>query len=91
MVTKTRLKSVSSSYLEMFNFKQGTVEGMQRWMCLVLSILRVLMAQSKEEVMLSRMLELSLSISLYKTHSKDVTEDDKELTGRLDPEDTIAW
>lgn len=42
-----------------------TVERIQRWMCLVLVILRVLIYQAKEEVVLSRMHELQLYVTVF--------------------------
>ncbi|XP_050396465.2 huntingtin [Patella vulgata] len=65
------------------------VEGLQRWLCLVLAILRVLMAQSKEEVMLSRLLELNLPLCLTRELIKPKAEP-VSLTD-INPEETCAW
>ena len=43
---------------------QSTVGGLESWMCLVLAVLRVLMAQTKEEVVLSRIHELGLQLQV---------------------------
>ncbi|XP_014662838.1 PREDICTED: huntingtin-like [Priapulus caudatus] len=42
-----------------------TVQRVQRWMCLALAILRVLIYQAKEEVVLSRLRELGLYVTIY--------------------------
>ncbi|XP_013398873.1 huntingtin [Lingula anatina] len=39
--------------------------SLSKWLCLVLSVLRVLISQSKEDVVLSRLQELSLRINIY--------------------------
>ena len=52
-------------YLALYSILQSSVEGLQCWMCLVLSILRILISQSKEEVVLSRLQELSLGINVF--------------------------
>ncbi|XP_029645621.1 huntingtin isoform X2 [Octopus sinensis] len=44
----------------------SSVTGLQRWQCLVLSLLRVIISQSKEEVVLSRLEELCLSVCILK-------------------------
>ncbi|XP_074640755.1 huntingtin-like [Tubulanus polymorphus] len=41
------------------------VNQLEKWLCMVLSILRVLISQSKEETVLSRLQELNLSVKLY--------------------------
>ena len=43
---------------------------MERWLALVLIVLRVLISQSKEETVLSRLKELGVGVYLY----KDVVE-----------------
>ena len=40
--------------------------GVQRWLCLVLASLRVLISQSKEETVLSRLQELALTVGIFK-------------------------
>lgn len=50
---------------------QSTMQGLQRWVGLVLVTLRVVMAQSKEEVVLSRLQELGLTMSIYKDTIKE--------------------
>lgn len=73
--------------------------GLQRWLCLVLSLLRVIISQSKEEVVLSRLEELSLSVCVLKRTPEIVTAQGdaegvevlaKELPQGLPPEETIA-
>jgi len=50
---------------------QSTVGGLESWMCLVLAVLRVLMAQTKEEVVLSRIHELGLQLQVRTvTHTR---------------------
>ncbi|WAR21216.1 HD-like protein [Mya arenaria] len=44
----------------------SSVRGLELWMCLVLAILRVLMAQTKEEVVLSRIHELNLQLQVLR-------------------------
>ncbi|KAK3095770.1 hypothetical protein FSP39_018831 [Pinctada imbricata] len=68
----------------------NTTENLQRWMCLVLSILRVLMAQSKEEVLLSRCSDLGLGLSLFKIDSSNITEEHRNLTSSFSPEQMLA-
>lgn len=77
----------------------STVTGLQRWLCLVLSLLRVIISQSKEEVVLSRLEELSLSVCVLKRTPEIVTAQGdaegvevlaKELPQGLPPEETIA-
>jgi hypothetical protein len=54
----------------------------QRWLCLILSSLRVLISQSKEETVLSRLQELALTVGVYKhtldKHKNTVSEDGPE-------------
>lgn len=50
---------------------QSTMQGLQRWVGLVLVTLRVVMAQSKEEVVLGRLQELGLTMSIYKDTVKE--------------------
>ncbi len=45
---------------------QASLEGLQRWLCQIMLILRVMMNQSKEEVVLSRLQELRLSMEIYR-------------------------
>ena len=59
-------------------------------MCLVLSILRVLMAQTKEEVVLSRINELGLRLHVFKTTDPELTEREKLLVEALTPEEVMA-
>ncbi|XP_056004424.1 huntingtin-like isoform X2 [Ostrea edulis] len=68
----------------------GTVENLQRWMCLVLSVIRVLMAQSKEEVILSRLTELRIKLALFKVQASKVTEEQKQVIQNLIPEQILA-
>lgn len=53
-----------TSYL--FVVIQTSIVSLQRWVSLVLILLRVLICQSKEETVLLRLKELGLSIYLYK-------------------------
>ncbi|KAL8615828.1 hypothetical protein ACOMHN_048536 [Nucella lapillus] len=70
-----------------------SLHGVERWMCLVLALLRVLVSQSKEEAILSRLEELSLHIPLTRaphahTHmSASITE----MLTKLSAEETLAW
>ncbi|XP_061171379.1 huntingtin-like isoform X1 [Saccostrea echinata] len=68
----------------------GTTENLQRWMCLVLSVVRVLMAQSKEEVILSRLTELRIKLTLFKVHSSKLTEEEKQMVQDMVPEQILA-
>jgi uncharacterized membrane protein len=58
---------------------QSDVVGVQRWVVVVVSALRVLIAQAKEETVLSRLQELALSVCVYKhtldKHRKHRTDD----------------
>ncbi|XP_060568114.1 huntingtin-like isoform X3 [Ruditapes philippinarum] len=65
-------------------------KGLSRWMCLVLSVLRVLMAQTKEEVVLSRIHELGLKMHVLKTSDIEVTERDRDVVDSLSPEEIMA-
>ncbi|XP_060084449.1 huntingtin-like [Ylistrum balloti] len=67
------------------------VENLQRWVSLVLSVLRVLMAQSKEEVILSRMQELGLGLNVFKVPSREMTTEERDLALTLSPEEVLAW
>ncbi|XP_033756060.1 huntingtin-like [Pecten maximus] len=69
----------------------ASVENLQRWLSLVLSVLRVLMAQSKEEVILSRMQELGLGLNVFKVPSREMTSEERDLALVLLPEEVIAW
>lgn len=51
-------------------FVQSTVRLFQRWIGFLLITLRVIMAQSKEEVVLSRLEELGLTMVIYKNTVK---------------------
>lgn len=74
---------------------QTGCHGIQRWMCLVLTVLRVLISQSKEEVILSRLQELGLLVSVPCRHG-DVAEQQSSETMTSDddedqpPEETFA-
>ena len=59
-------------------------------MCLVLSVLRVLMAQTKEEVVLSRIHELGLKMHVLKITNEEVTERDRDVVDSLSPEEIMA-
>ncbi|XP_071090376.1 huntingtin-like isoform X1 [Haliotis cracherodii] len=65
------------------------VQGLQRWMCLVLSVMRVLVSQSKEEVVLSRLVDVGLSFPL----TRDAGERDTNIEDYSDliPEEIFAW
>ncbi|XP_005093645.2 huntingtin [Aplysia californica] len=72
----------------------STVQSLQKWMCLVLTIVRVLISQSKEDVILSRLSELQLHVCLI----RDVDNTDSAATSsmievlkNLAPEETLAW
>ena len=60
-------------------------------MCLVLSILRVLMAQTKEEVVLSRIQELGIKLHVFKIQENDIPEAYRSKIAALSPEYIIAW
>lgn len=70
---------------------QGSVESLQRWLCMVLSLLRVLMAHSKEEVILTRMQELKLKLTVFKVTASELSEEERLLVLAFTPEETIAW
>ncbi|ESO95031.1 hypothetical protein LOTGIDRAFT_160793 [Lottia gigantea] len=65
------------------------VEGLQRWLCLVLAILRIIISQSKEETVLSRLLELNLPLCLTRDLTK--TNADPVALTDINPEETCAW
>ncbi|CAG5125626.1 unnamed protein product, partial [Candidula unifasciata] len=65
--------------------------SLQKWLCLVLIILRVLIAQSKEEVILSRLTELQLHVCLIRELDNTDTSSIVEMLRKLTPEETIAW
>ncbi|KAH9487495.1 hypothetical protein Btru_075739 [Bulinus truncatus] len=68
------------------------LQSLQNWLCLVLIILRVLISQSKEEVILSRLTELQLHVCLLRDSSGNSTASSMvELLKNLAPEETIAW
>lgn len=61
-------------------------------MCLVLALLRVLVSQSKEEVILSRLEEMGLHVSLTRMSSiTDMSASVTEMLRNLSPEETLAW
>ncbi|KAL5022595.1 hypothetical protein ScPMuIL_001750 [Solemya velum] len=66
-----------------------SVQSLRRWLCMVLGILRVLMAQSKEEVILSRLQELGLKLTLFKSSCQD--EDASKQISELASDDVLAW
>ncbi|CAH1783183.1 unnamed protein product [Owenia fusiformis] len=76
----------------------SSVSNTQRWLNIPLSILRVLISQSKEEVVLSRLSELKLGIKLFtntlERHKngfvKDMGEPSIENRALLAPEETLA-
>ncbi|KAL4231691.1 hypothetical protein ACF0H5_009269 [Mactra antiquata] len=69
----------------------NTSQSVERWMCLVLAILRVLMAQTKEEVVLSRIHELGLKLQVYKSNIDiDISEAERGIIDNLLPEDIMA-
>ncbi|RUS73694.1 hypothetical protein EGW08_018541 [Elysia chlorotica] len=68
--------------------------GLQKWMCLVLTIIRVLISQSKEEVILSRLSELQLHVCLIRGEGQLETGTANsvvELLRNLAPEESLAW
>ncbi|XP_053407184.1 huntingtin-like isoform X2 [Mercenaria mercenaria] len=68
----------------------STCKGLVRWMCLVLSVLRVLMAQTKEEVVLSRIHELGLKLHVFQTGESEITERERGVVDSLSPEEIMA-
>ena len=65
---------------------------MERWMCLVLALLRVLVSQSKEEAILSRLEELGLHINLTRSQpNTDMSASVMEVLRNLSAEETLAW
>ncbi|XP_055860312.1 huntingtin-like [Biomphalaria glabrata] len=68
------------------------LQSLQKWLCLVLIILRVLISQSKEEVILSRLTELQLHVCLLRDASENSSANSVvELLRNLAPEETVAW
>ncbi|CAL1538264.1 unnamed protein product [Lymnaea stagnalis] len=70
------------------------VSSLQKWLCLVLIIVRVLISQSKEEVILSRLTELQLHVCLIRDLDNSGTSAANsvvELLRNLAPEETVAW
>ncbi|GFR89453.1 huntingtin [Elysia marginata] len=68
--------------------------GLQKWMCLVLTIVRVLISQSKEEVILARLSELQLHVCLIRGEGHldlGTSSSVVELLRNLAPEETLAW
>ena len=70
---------------------QSSGTGLERWLCLVLAILRVLMAQTKEEVVLSRIQELGIRLHVFKVQETDIPEAYKSKIAAMSPEYIIAW
>lgn len=68
---------------------QVCVQSLRRWLCMVLAILRVLMAQSKEEVILSRLQELGLELTLFKAPCQD--DETSNQISALASDDVLAW
>ena len=58
---------------------------------MVLSLLRVLMAHSKEEVVLTRMQELKLKLTVFKVSPSELSEEERLQVLAFTPEETIAW
>ena len=58
---------------------------------MVLSLLRVLMAHSKEEVVPTRMQELRLKLTVFRVAPADLSEEEKLQVLAFTPEETIAW
>ncbi|XP_070540509.1 huntingtin-like isoform X2 [Ptychodera flava] len=56
----------------------STLSNLQRWLSLVLAILRVVISQSKEEVILTRLQELGLQVNIFThTHTQAARNDGK--------------
>ncbi|XP_077992227.1 huntingtin-like [Glandiceps talaboti] len=56
----------------------STLSNLQRWLSLVLAILRVVISQSKEEVILTRLQELRLQVNIFTyTHTQTARHDGK--------------
>ncbi|XP_076466851.1 LOW QUALITY PROTEIN: huntingtin-like [Babylonia areolata] len=74
-----------------------SLQGVERWMCLVLALLRVLVSQSKEEAILSRLEEMGLHIHLTRGshhpphHHTLMTSSITEMLRNLSAEETLAW
>ncbi|KAK3589444.1 hypothetical protein CHS0354_020780 [Potamilus streckersoni] len=64
---------------------------LERWICLLLSVLRVLMVQSKEEVILSRLQEIGLKVNVFKLLVTELSNKDKSFVAALGPEEMFAW
>lgn len=45
---------------------QSVPSNINRWMCMVLAVLRVLIGQANEEAVLSRLADMGTSIKIYK-------------------------
>jgi hypothetical protein len=66
--------------------------GVEKWMCLVLALLRVLVSQAKEEAILSRLDEMGLHVNLTRSRSQvDMSASVMEVIKNLSAEETIAW
>lgn len=69
-----------------------TLTAVQKWMCLVLALLRVLISQSKEEAILSRLEEMGLHVSLTRSKTGvDMSASVMGIVKNLSPEETFAW
>ncbi|XP_041368406.1 huntingtin-like isoform X2 [Gigantopelta aegis] len=67
-------------------------QGLQSWLCLVLSTLRVIIVQSKEDMVLSRLQEVGLVIPLTRyLGSTEAVVADISLLPDLTPEMAFAW
>ena len=68
------------------------MHSVERWMCLVLALLRVLIYQSKEEAILSRLEELGLHVNLTRSQpNSDMSASVMEVLRNLSAEETLAW
>lgn len=56
----------------------------------MLSVIRVLMAQSKEEVILSRLTELRIRLAFFKTPVSKMSDEQKQMVLDLTPEQILA-
>ncbi|ELT98253.1 hypothetical protein CAPTEDRAFT_220329 [Capitella teleta] len=70
----------------------SSVHSLQQWLCLVLVVLRVIIAQSKEEVVLGRLQELGLGLTVLASNPTEPAEEKLATTGVVGatPEETIA-
>ncbi|KAK7109044.1 hypothetical protein V1264_013160 [Littorina saxatilis] len=69
-----------------------SVRGVERWMCLVLALLRVLVSQSKEEAILSRLEEMGLHVNLTRSQpNTGMSASVMEIVRNLSAEETVAW